>query len=139
MIRYATIDDMKIAFELTKLLGSDTFTFEEFEKCFIHNLFNNHILLYEENRSVLGLGVLHIFYPLHHSRKIAEIMELVIAGDVRGKGIGKKLLDEMTIIAIQNKCVSIEVASNRKRVDAHRFYKREGFLVSHFKFTKRIN
>lgn len=139
MIRYANIEDVQIAFELTRLLGSDTFTFGEFEKCFIHNLFNNHILLCEENGSVLGLGVLYIFYPLHHSRKIAEVMELVIAVDARGKGIGKKLLDEMMKIAKQNECVSIEVASNRKRVAAHRFYKREGFLETHFKFTKKID
>lgn len=138
MIRYAVKEDTRAAYKLVTLLGSDTFTYEQFETCFIYNLINNHIILFEENGDAVGIGMLCIFYPLHHAQKIAEVMELVVMSDTRGKGIGRKLLDEMTKIALNNECAGIELASNKKRIDAHRFYKREGFSDSHLKFTKPL-
>ena len=136
-IRYAAAGDVKTAFELIKLLGSDEFSFEEFEVCFEYNLRENFVLLYEDSE-VLGLGVLTVIYPLHHSKKIAEILELVTAENARGKGVGKKLFDAMTELAWQNKCGGIEVASNKIREDAHRFYLREGFNDTHCKLTKKF-
>ena len=138
MIRYATKNDLKPVFELIKLLSSEEFTYEQFEASFAYNLQNNHILLYVENGEVAGLGVLVIFFPLHHSKKIAEIIEIVTVESARGKGIGKKLLDEMATLAAKNDCANIELASNKKRTDAHRFYEREGLVPTHFKFTKKL-
>lgn len=138
MIRYAVKKDVKIAFELINLLRKDECTFEQFEKCFDYNLQHNHILLFDKNDEILGIGVLAIVYPLHHADKIAEVMEIVTAEGARGKGVGKKILDEMMRLAAQKGCAGIELASNKKRIDAHRFYEREGFIPTHYKFTKEI-
>ena len=138
MIRYAEITDLKIVYALINLLGSDVYTYDQFGKSFAYNLINNHILLYETNSEVLGLGVLAISCPLHHGGRIAEVTELVVSEKARGKGIGQKLLDKMKKIAVSNNCVGLEVATSNKRLDAHRFYEREGLAITHYKFTKKL-
>ncbi|MEI6886652.1 MAG: GNAT family N-acetyltransferase [bacterium] len=69
---------------------------------------------------------------------VASIEEFVVDKDLRGKGIGKKLLDYITTIAKENNCYSIELHSNMKRLDAHRFYENNGFEKVSFFFEKII-
>ncbi|MEI6462243.1 MAG: GNAT family N-acetyltransferase [bacterium] len=67
---------------------------------------------------------------------IASIEELVVDKDFRGKGLGKKLLEYITQIAKEKNCYSIELHSNMKRLDAHRFYENNGFDKKSYYFEK---
>ena len=138
MIRMAINDDSEAVYRLIRQLSDHEFTKEQFEACYRHNLKGNYIMVYEEDGGVYGCGVLSIQYPLHFSDKKAEIVNLIVAANVRNRGIGKMILDELERIAADNGCVRIEVASNRRRTDAHRFYIREGFADTHIKLTKEI-
>ncbi len=84
------------------------------------------------------VGVLHLRmeFQLHHCRKIAEIMELVVDINCRSMGIGKQLLTAAEAEAREHHCQQIEVTSNQKRVLAHQFYQREGMEKTHCKLTK---
>lgn len=137
-IRYATIEDAAAVFRLIQLLGSDSFSYDEFLRAFRYNLNAAHCLVAVAEDDIVGLGVLLVEYPLHHSKRMAEITELVVDGAFRSTGIGKVLVEEMTRIAIENHCAGMEVASNQKRVAAHRFYEREGFCNTHYKLTKTL-
>ena len=138
MIRPAKWRDMEAIRGLMRQLSRHEFTDEMFKACYLHNLKHKHILVYEEADCVRGCGILAIHYMMHYSRKSAEIVNLIVDESARGRGIGKALLDEFERIAIENGCVSIEADSGKHRVDAHRFYYREGFVCEHYKFTKGL-
>lgn len=87
---------------------------------------------------VVGVGSCSVQIHLHHTARIAEVMELYVNPESRGAGIGKLLLAELTEYATAKGATQLEVASNFRRVDAHRFYEREGFGKNHFKFVKKI-
>ena len=65
-------------------------------------------------------------------------MELAVAPGHRGRGLGARLLAEAERIALENGCVQIELACNRLRTNAHRFYEREGMKNFHCKFSKPL-
>ena len=139
MIRVANKDDLEAVYRLMRQLSDHDFTREQFAACYRHNLKGNCIVVYEEDGDVYGCGVLSIHYPMHFSRKNAEIVNLIVEANVRNRGIGKMILNELERIATENECARIEVASNKRRTDAHRFYIREGFADTHIKMTKEIH
>lgn len=137
-LRYVTPEDATAVFQLVQMLNSDSFSYEEFLQAYHHNLKAAHCMAAVIEDKIVGLGILLIEYPLHHSKRIAEITELVVDGSFRSLGIGKALVNEMSRIALENHCGGIEVASNQKRLAAHRFYEREGFINTHYKLTKKL-
>ena len=79
------------------------------------------------------------------------IPQIALAGDfarlsyfcidelARGQSVGKKLLEKAESIARQRGCDRIEVHCHQRRVDAHRFYLREGFSESPKYFIKSLS
>lgn len=51
--------------------------------------------------------------------------------NLRGNGIGKYLMEWAIDEARKKNCRFVQLTSNKKRVDAHRFYDRLGFTASH--------
>ena len=138
MIRIATKDDMDDVYGLIKQLSSHEFTKKQFEDCYLYNLERGQVLVYEKDNVISGCLVYNIHYYLHFSRKSAEIVNLVVDENVRGHGVGKKLLVFFEQIAVDLGCVCLEVDSGKHREAAHRFYMREGFSFKHYKFTKGL-
>ncbi|MCL1851940.1 MAG: GNAT family N-acetyltransferase [Peptococcaceae bacterium] len=138
-IRPAREEDLKFVYGLLRQLSRHDFTMEQFERSYLYNLRHNHILVYERNKNICGCGVLMIHYPLHFSRKTAEVVNLVVDEHARGQGIGKELLTAFMQIALDNACVNIEVDSGKHRKAAHRFYYREGFVCDHYKLTRQMD
>ena len=77
-------------------------------------------------------------FHLHHVNWIGEIQELVVMPQARGLNIGSKLLAWAEEEARQAGAEMTELSTNVKRHDAHRFYLREGYEQSHFRFTKAL-
>ena len=138
MIRIATKDDSDAVYRLIKQLSSHEFTKKQFNDCYLHNIDKGQVLVYEKNNVVCGCIVYDIHYYLHFSRRSAEIVNLVVDENVRGRGLGKELLAHFEPIAKSQGCVCIEVDSGKHREAAHRFYMREGFEFKHYKFTKGL-
>ncbi|EEZ0293745.1 TPA: aminoalkylphosphonate N-acetyltransferase [Escherichia coli] len=67
-----------------------------------------------------------------------EIQELVVMPQARGLNVGSKLLAWAEEEARQAGAEMTELSTNVKRHDAHRFYLREGYEQSHFRFTKAL-
>ena len=95
-------------------------------------------LVCEEEGTILGVLNLRFEEQLHHARWIAEIMELAVRAELRSKGIGKKLFQWACEISREKGCLQLEVDCNLIRLDAHRFYQREGMKKCHYKFTREL-
>lgn len=58
--------------------------------------------------------------------------------DMRSKGIGRRLIAHCLQIARDRNAASVQLTSNNKRQDAHRFYERLGFEKSHAGFKMKL-
>lgn len=137
--RYATLNDLQGVYNLICELEMETMPAKEFEDIYSKNITREdiHYLVVENKGELIAFGSMHIQSLLHHSADVAEIQELIIKDDFRGKGIGKKLIDRLKEISKEKRCELIEVCCNRKRIDSHEFYEHNGFNKSHYKFTLR--
>ncbi|MBR1778927.1 MAG: GNAT family N-acetyltransferase [Clostridia bacterium] len=139
MYRKATLGDCKGIYDLICELESKKLPYDKFTEIFEKQTEDQDyycIVCLDDNENIVGALNLRFEEQLHHAGLIAEIMELVVAPECRKKGIGKQMLALACNIAKDQTCLQIEAASGERRVDAHRFYQREGLLNSHFKFTK---
>ncbi len=66
------------------------------------------------------------------------LQDLIVTPDSRGRGAGKALLDAATDWARDRGCTHLELASGAGRLDAHRFYLREGMAQS-YNFSRQID
>ena len=138
MIRKAVITDFDAVYGLMKQLSHSEFTMEQFERCYIYNINKGKVLVYERDNTVCGCAVFDIHFRLHFSCKSLEIVNLIVDENNRGCGVGKELLKFMEHISFDNDCICIEVASDKQRDAAHRFYEQEGFVCSHYKLRKEL-
>lgn len=88
---------------------------------------------------VVGMLNMRIEPQLHHELPTAEILELVVDASQRGRGVGALLFAAARERASEAGCEQLELASNARRVDAHRFYEREGMDKSHVHFTMPLS
>jgi PhnO protein len=138
--RRATIADGDIVYALICELKQAEFDRQAFNAGFAANL-EDHNLCYQLallNGDVVGMIGLHMQFHLHHVNWIAEIQELVVMPQARGHGVGSKLLawaEEQARIAGAE---LTELSTSTGRLDAHRFYQREGYKQTHFRFTKPV-
>lgn len=89
---------------------------------------------------VVGVCQLLIFQHFHHAGGwCAELEAVFVAESARGHGVGAALVRAAEDLARERGCYRLQLTSNNVRVDAHRFYLREGFEQSHRGFKKSLN
>lgn len=71
-------------------------------------------------------------------KKHMYVDDLATDSRFRSQGYGRALLEWLKQIAWQNGCKQIDLDSGVQRLDAHRFYFREGFLNSSLHFVKKL-
>ncbi|MEZ6878718.1 aminoalkylphosphonate N-acetyltransferase [Enterobacter sp. KBR-315C3_2022] len=140
VLRPATADDAQVVYALICELKQAEFDREAFRAGFLANLQdrNMHYQLAGLNGEIVGMIGLHLQFHLHHARWIGEIQELVVMPQARGLKVGSQLLAWAEDAARQAGAELTELSTSVKRVDAHRFYLREGYAQSHFRFTKPL-
>lgn len=140
MIRTANENDAKAVFDIINDLEDGTLGYEVFSGVFLQQL-QNYLyvcIVYEDEGEIKGVLNLRLERQLHHTGKIAEIMEFAVRKDSRNRGIGEQLLAFAETTARNQGCEQIEVACSQARKEAHRFYLREGMINTHFRFVKRF-
>lgn len=137
-IRQAHSNDLDSVYHFVNELENTQFDFEPFKEAFEQNI-NNPDCVYiiaELDSKPVGYISCHTQLLLHHGGdKIAEIQELYVLPESRNLGIGRSLVEKLKCVLRLRGIRQIEVTSNNKRIDTHRFYEREGFIQSHKKFT----
>lgn len=140
MFRKAAAHDCAAVYDLICDMEHRELPFDRFRKIFSDQLGSRHYccLVHEQEGRVIAVLNLRFEEQLHHTDRIAEIMEFAVGEPFRDRGIGKAMLEEACRIAGEQGCSQIEVACNQLRHDTHRFYLREGMHNFHYKFSRSL-
>jgi GNAT superfamily N-acetyltransferase len=99
----------------------------------------NELLVAEVAGCVVGMCQLLVFRHFQRLGELCgEIESLHVHPEFRSQGIGTQLLAAAVEVARQAGCYRVQLTSNQRRVDAHRFYTRHGFDPSHVGFKKEL-
>lgn len=137
IIREATQSDLQAIYTLIRKLENDTLDYDSFRQLFEENLQDRNCfyLVAETGAGVLGFISLHIQQLLHHCGAVGEIQEFFIHENIRGNGVGRLLMNEVKKYAKAKNVKSLEVTSNKNRIENVEVYERLGFKLTHNKFT----
>lgn len=91
-----------------------------------------------DGESVVGVAVYRIYENTFEGRQI-YVDDLVSDEKRRSAGIGKAMMARLVQIAKESGCVAFNLDSGVQRAQAHKFYFREGMVVSAFHFGMRIS
>ena len=90
------------------------------------------------DQQVVGFGTLDIKSNLWNEGVVGFVDELVVDAAHRGRGIGSRMLDRLSIEARERGCRRLELDSAFHRQEAHAFYEQRGFASRAFLYTKLL-
>jgi L-amino acid N-acyltransferase YncA len=97
------------------------------------------LLVLREGDDVLGFA---LFFSLRgfagRGARRAMLHSLFMAERARGRGLGRRLLAEVERRASARGACRIDLTSDKRRLDAHRFYRMLGYAQSHEGFSKDL-
>jgi len=146
-LRTATLDDVDTLIELIiggQLAGDDDGP--EYRSDYVDALREieqdpHATVLVAVNHGVDVVGMLQLFtfrHVQHRGGRCAEIESMHVRHDLRYSGIGGKLLDHAIEAAREMGCYRVQLTSNERRHNVHRFYERHGFVPSHRGFKRSL-
>lgn len=139
MIRNAKIEDSTKIQELLNQLGyTRSVTSIRNKLNLLLKSDNDVILVYEKDKSVVAFVTIHYTTQLAFDGDFATIGYFVVDSSVRSCGVGKEMEEYCTQLARERECSLIELYSNANRIDAHRFYERQGFKAYEKYFMKEL-
>ncbi|MFD8672876.1 GNAT family N-acetyltransferase [Streptomyces seoulensis] len=93
---------------------------------------NQHLVVAVRAGRVIGTLQLTIIPGLSRQGATRSLIEAVrIHADERGSGLGGELIQWAVDTSRRLGCQLVQLTSDKKRTDAHRFYERLGFTASH--------
>lgn len=93
---------------------------------------NEFWVLADDEGSVIGCFQLTFAPGLAYLGGWRATVETVrIAPDRRGEGLGRAMMERAIDRARERGCALVQLATNKRRDDAHRFYESLGFVASH--------
>ena len=103
-------------------------------------LYDRHYCIFvaENNNEVIAFIGMHIGLAFEYSGKIARIIALAVKKEYQRQGVGTKLLQTTESYLNENHVELIAVNSGIHRVEAHRFYEKQGFYKKGYSFAKTI-
>lgn len=139
-LRRATPPDVEFIYSFLCELEEEAFDFDQFNAIYHRNLLNPdcHYFLAFDQQQCVGYASVHAQWLLHHCGKVGEIQEMFVIPAYRSKGVGRLLIEQLMEVAQQENFEILEVTANKKRLDTHRFYERQGLEQTHFKFVKKM-
>ena len=91
----------------------------------------------ERDGVVVGVAVFRIHENTFDGVQM-YVDDLVTDETRRSQGVGKALLDRLQAIARAKGCAAFTLDSGTQRQQAHKFYFREGLVVTSFHFGKKL-
>jgi GNAT superfamily N-acetyltransferase len=98
------------------------------------------LLVVERRGEVVGFCQLLVFRHLQAKGGLcAELESVHVHADHRSTGIGGALVRAAVDRARARGCYRVQLTSNRRRADAHRFYESLGFEPTHVGYKMRLD
>lgn len=94
--------------------------------------------LAQENEVPLGMISFSERLDMQTQGKIGQIGEFIVTSSMRRKGLGKRLLKEVTALAKKRKYLELHLYSSKKRRGSHLFYRKNKFKDTAYYFWKEI-
>lgn len=100
----------------------------------------NHLIVGEaDGRVVATYQITYISGLSLKATRRAQVESVRVAAELRGAGLGQRLMADAEARAQAAGCGLIQLTSNRERAGAHRFYDRLGYAASHLGFKKTLD
>ena len=96
------------------------------------------VLVAELDERVAGCLSTSTMTVLHRPAPVGRISMMVVAESLRGQGIGGRLVGAAERLLAAKGCQIVEVTSNLRRADAHRFWERIGYERTSARFARTI-
>jgi GNAT superfamily N-acetyltransferase len=96
------------------------------------------VLVAELDGAVAGCLSTSVMRVLHRPAPVGRISMMVVDEALRGRGIGAALVRAAEEALAAQGCAMIEVTSNRRRTEAHRFYERLGYERTSVRLAKTL-
>jgi ribosomal protein S18 acetylase RimI-like enzyme len=77
-------------------------------------------------------------HVLHRPAPVGRISMMVVDEAHRGRGIGAQMVGEAERLLAEKGCGLVEVTSNNRRADAHRFWESNGYEKTSSRFAKDV-
>jgi GNAT superfamily N-acetyltransferase len=98
------------------------------------------VVVYIDDDEVVGVLQMMVLHHFQHQGGIAvELESFHVRSDRRSQGIGAAMLAVAEEFARSIGAYRVQLTSNQVRKDAHRFYLREGYELTHAGFRKQLN
>ncbi|MGL5274813.1 GNAT family N-acetyltransferase [Myroides sp.] len=127
-IRTMQVNDASVVADLLEQMGyPNTLGFlpkriEEMNACD-----KEQLLVVEDEGQVIAFISVHFIPQIALEGDFARISYFAVDQNIRSKGVGKLVEEHVTALAKDRGCDRIELHSHSRRVDAHRFYFRQGY------------
>jgi len=100
---------------------------------------NNELWLGERDGEVIAMLQLTLIPGLSRGGMKRALVEAVrVCADLRGQRIGEALMAHVEARAKAAGCGLIQLTTDKKRLDAHRFYERIDYVASHVGMKKKL-
>ena len=100
---------------------------------------DNRLFVIEFGGEVVGTAQVTFITSLSGRGSTKMTIEAVqVRGDMRGHGLGEKLMRHCIELGRVKGVALVDLMSNGVRTDAHRFYERLGFVKSHAGFKMKL-
>ncbi|KAF0723841.1 hypothetical protein Ae201684P_017129 [Aphanomyces euteiches] len=90
------------------------------------------------SKAVVGVSLFRVYRDTFSGRKL-YVDDLVTAASERSKGIGHVLMAWLKEEGVRRGAVSLILDSGCQRTNAHRFYFREGLVITAFNFKHELS
>ncbi|MBS1948703.1 MAG: GNAT family N-acetyltransferase [Bacteroidetes bacterium] len=138
-IRPAKNHDARKIFNFLCELEEQLFDQQEFEinyRLCLADINNIYLVAAGTDNVAIGYISCHGQILLHHGGMVFEVQELFVEKPYRNKGVGRQLLKGLEGYLNKRAYKSLEVAVNKHRASARKFYISEGFEETHVKLVR---
>ena len=92
-----------------------------------------------DDGQVVGMCQVIVFRHFQHTGgRCAEVESVYVRADQRGRGVGAALLAHAEAFAADRGCYRVQLTSRNQRLDAHRFYRAQGYDQTSQGFKKLL-
>ena len=96
------------------------------------------VLVAELGGAVIGCLSTSVMRVLHRPAPVGRISMMVVDEALRSRGIGTALVRAAEHTLAAQGCYMVEVTSNVRRIEAHRFYERLGYEKTSVRLAKAL-